>query len=192
MSYCAACRSAPGRSERSARRQSLRGIAQSCALTSFTRENARPWPGDRAEPDAAGDGSGVDQPERGERRTERDEDIRDVAAPPQGEPATAGRDEKPCPVREQWPGEPPGALRREGQREAEPEETVERTDRVQVARAGVEHRRVRVEQREPRVRDGGGTEPDDLREGRGDTGAHPGRAQRPATLARTAARAPHA
>src|SRR5207253_7948927 len=112
----------------------------------FSRtRTAPPWPGDWAEPGAARDSPGVDQPERGERRTERDEDIRDVAAPPQGQPAATGRDEKPCHVREQWPEEPPGALRCEVQRHAEPEETVERTDCVQIARAGVEHRRVRVE-----------------------------------------------
>src|SRR3989454_8241459 len=81
--------------------------------------------------------------------------------------------------------EAPGALRCEVQRHAEPEETVERTDRAQIARAGVEHRRVRVEEGEPRVRDGGGTEPDDLSEACGDPRADPCCAQRAVTSART-------
>src|SRR5439155_23488544 len=72
----------------------------------------------------------------------------------------------------------------EVERPAEPEKTGERPARPQIARAGVEHRRVRVEQREPRVRDGSGTEPDDLGETRRDPGADPGRAQRALTLAR--------
>src|SRR3989442_15608549 len=100
----------------------------------FTNENARPGPGDRAEPGAARDGPSVHQPERGKRRAERDEDIRDVAAPSQGQPATAGRDRKPRHVREQWPEQPSGALRCEVQRHAESEETVERTDRPQITR----------------------------------------------------------
>src|SRR3989475_10325540 len=98
------------------------------------------------------------QPKRSSARTrqaptERDEDIRDVAAPSQGQPATAGRDGEPRQICEQWPAQPPGALRGEVQRHAEPEETVERTDRAQIARAGGEHRRIRVEQREARVRE---------------------------------------
>src|SRR5438128_3659662 len=97
------------------------------------RTNARPWPGDRAEPRAARDRSRVHQPERRKGHAERDEDVRHVATPSQSQPAPAGRDRKPRPVREQWPGEPPGALRCEVQRQTESEEPVERTHDVQIA-----------------------------------------------------------
>src|SRR3989441_7676718 len=162
----------------------VREIGRSYRLISFTHEDTRPRPGDRAEPCATRDRRGVQQSERGKRRTERDEDIRDVAAPSQCQPPPAGGDRESNLVREQWQGEAPGALRWEVQRQAEPEETVDRTDHVQITRAGVEHRRVGVEQREPRLRDSGGTEPDDLSEARSDAGADPGRAQRAVTPAR--------
>src|SRR5882724_4251816 len=78
-------------------------------LISLVRENAWSWPGDRAEPGAGRDRPGGYQPEHGKGRTEREEDVRDVGAPLQGEPTTAGRDHKPRYVCEQWPEHPPRA-----------------------------------------------------------------------------------
>src|SRR5438034_9793358 len=154
-------------------------------------EHARTWPGDRAEPGAARDSSGVHQPECDKCRAECDEHVRHIAAPSQGQPAADGRNKKPRHVRDQWPEEPPGPHRGEVERQAESEETVERTDQAQIARAGIEHCWVRIEQREPRVREGGGTDADDLREADSDPGADPGRAQRAASLARSDIRSHH-
>src|SRR5439155_21001719 len=99
--------------------------------------------------------------------------------------------EKPRHVRDQRPAEPPGPQRGEVERQAESEETVERTDQAQIARAGIEHRRVRVEQREPRGREGRGTNADDLRDAGSDPGADPGGPQRAVSLARTDVRSHH-
>src|SRR5207249_11763327 len=91
---------------------------------SFTRESARPWPDDRTEPGTGRASPGGDQPERGERRTERREDVRDVGAPAQRQPATAGGDRKPHQVCRQWPQQPSRALRREVQRQAKSSDDV--------------------------------------------------------------------
>ena len=86
----------------------------------LSRTRTRP-PVDCAEPGATRDRSRVDQAKGRERRAERDEHVRHVAAPSESQPATAGRDRQPRQVCEQRPGEPPGTLRGEVERQAEPE-----------------------------------------------------------------------
>src|SRR6185437_6423755 len=60
-------------------------------------------PADTAEQTAAMDGGGDDQAEDDERCALRDEDIGELAAPPQREPAAAGRDRQAGEVGEQGP-----------------------------------------------------------------------------------------
>src|SRR5207245_96209 len=55
-------------------------------------------------------GPGVDQAEGSKRRTQRDEDMGQVAGPPQRQPSAAGRDRQPRQVRQQRPQQPSGAL----------------------------------------------------------------------------------
>ena len=80
-------------------------------------------------------------------------------------------------VGEQRPQQAAGALRGKIERHAEPEQAIGRADHVQIARAGIEHRRIGVEQRQPGERKRGGAEPDELAERGGDGGADPGHAQ---------------
>ena len=77
----------------------------------------------------------------------------------------------------------PGALRSEVQRKPEAEEAVSRADRLQVARAGVEHGRVGIEQRQPREREQRGGQRRSPRSAGPRCCADPRGAQRPFALA---------
>ena len=96
---------------------------------------------------------GIDQAESGKRHRQRNENIGEVAGPAQRKPAADRRDQQPREVGQQRPQQPAGALRGEIERHAEAEQAIDRADDVQIARPGIDHRRVVVEQRQPGARD---------------------------------------
>src|SRR5499433_3830986 len=147
------------------------------------RRIGSPRPGRPAEPGATGDRRRDDQTERHQRHALCDEHAEQAAAPLQHQPAATGRDREPREVRNKRPKQAPGSLRGEVERHSEPEQSIGGADRLQVTRAGLKHRRVAIEQREPESRDKGCGEPDGLAEGGRNGGADPGRAQRALALA---------
>ena len=83
----------------------------------YTRRT-QPRPANGAEPGTAHHRSGVDQPERRQCRAQSEEDMRQVAAPAQHQPAATRRNRQPRQVRQQRPEQPSGADRGEVERQA--------------------------------------------------------------------------
>src|SRR5579884_3730504 len=129
------------------------------------------WPG---KPGAASDCSRVDDPEEPERGREREKDVGDAAAEAQCEPAAASSHDKPSHVRKPWPQQPSGPLRRKIKPHAEAEHAVERANAVEIARSGVQHGRIAVEQGQPGQGEHGCAQSDKLAKPCRNAGADPG------------------
>src|SRR6266568_7537786 len=82
---------------------------------------------------------------------ERHEHECQVARPAESGPAATATDGQTREIRKDGPAEATETLGREVQAQAQAKEAIERTDTLQVARAGIEHRRIRIEQSEPRA-----------------------------------------
>src|ERR1043166_2593323 len=150
--------------------------ATRCSDRLFSRVAREP----RARPDRGGNDNAISR----ERRAEREKHAGEFAGPSQHEPAAADGKYEPREAGNERPQQASRSLRREIKREPQAEAPVERPEGARMGGAGGEHRRVAVEQREPRDGKRGREKPDRFREQEGDGGADPGDAQRALAPAR--------
>src|SRR5271166_1211284 len=155
------------------------------------RQGSALWSAGWIEPSPARNRRGVDEPEGGQRGAEREKDPGYFAAQTKRQPSPGAGNDEARETRDKRPAQPADTLRGEIERHAEPEQAIERADRLQVARAGVEHGRVAVEQREPQARESRSRDPDRPGDAEGRRSADPGDAERALPPSRRDIRAHH-
>ena len=111
------------------------------------------------EPRAAGNCCCINEAKGAKRNRQSDEDASQAAAHAERQIAAARRNHQPGQIGKERPEQPAGALRSEIKRHAKPKQAVGGANHLEVARAGVEHLRRGIEQRQPGVRRYRGAKP---------------------------------